>query len=69
MVSVNRFKADGTIDGGSMGKKITDKWKIDKNTLCIKDSMDELCYAVWIKGRDVQLVYEDTDVILSGSIK
>jgi hypothetical protein len=65
----NQFKADGTIDGVSMGKKISNKWKLDKDTLCIKDSMDELCYAVWIKGRDVQLVYEDTDVILSGSVK
>jgi hypothetical protein len=65
----NRFKADGTIDGVSMGKKISNKWKLDKDTLCINDSMYELCYAVWIKGRDVQLVYEDKDVILSGSIK
>jgi len=65
----NRFKADGTIEGVSMGKKVANKWKVDKNTLCIKESMHELCYAVWIKGRDVQLVYEGTDVILSGSIK
>ncbi|GAC1335366.1 MAG: hypothetical protein NVSMB26_19790 [Beijerinckiaceae bacterium] len=65
----NRYKADGTIDGVSMGKKISNKWKIVKDTLCITDSMDELCYAVWLKGKDAQLVYENTDVILTGSVR
>lgn len=65
----NRFKADGTIEGVSMGKKVANKWKVDNDRLCIKESIDELCYVVWVKGQDVQLVYEDTDVILSGSIK
>ena len=65
----DRFKADGTIEGVSMRKKVANKWKVDKDRLCIKESMHELCYVVWIKGRNVQLVYEDTDVILSGSIR
>jgi hypothetical protein len=65
----NRFKADGTIEGVSMGKKVANKWKVQKDRLCIKENIDKLCYVVWVKGRDVQLVYEGTDVILSGSIK
>lgn len=65
----NRYKANGTIEGVSMGKKISNKWKIGKDTLCITDSMDELCYAVWMKGKDVQLVYENSDVTLEGSIE
>ena len=65
----NRYKADGTIEGVSMGKKILNKWKITKDTLCIADSRDELCYAVWIKGKEVKLVYEDSDVVLDGTLK
>lgn len=65
----DRFKADGTIDGYSMGKKVSDTWKIAKDELCITNSFGELCYAVWKKGIDVQLVYKDSDITLYGSVK
>jgi hypothetical protein len=65
----NRYKADGTIEGVSMGKKISNKWKINKDTLCIADKTNELCYGVWMKGKEVKLNYEDSDVILEGSVK
>lgn len=65
----NRYKADGTIDGMSMGKKINNKWKLAKDALCIKDNIDELCYAVWAKGKEVQLIHENSDMVLSGSLK
>src|SRR5436305_10375593 len=64
----NRYKADGTIDGMSMGKKINNKWKLAKDALCIKDNIDELCYAVWAKGKEVQLIHESSDMVLSGSL-
>ncbi len=65
----DRYKTDGTIVGTSMGKKINNRWKIVKDTLCITDKRDELCYAVWVKGREVKLVYENSDLILEGTIK
>jgi len=43
--------------------------EIVKDTLCITDKSDELCYAVWVKGREVKLVYENSDLILEGTIK
>jgi hypothetical protein len=65
----NRYKGDGTIEGVSMGKKINNKWKIVKDTLCVTDKLDELCYAVWMKGKEVKLVYESSELVLEGSIK
>ncbi|SDR56220.1 hypothetical protein SAMN05444161_6142 [Rhizobiales bacterium GAS191] len=65
----NRYKADGTIDGFSMGKKILNTWRIVTDELCITNSFGELCYAVWKKGTDVQLVYKYSDITLYGSIK
>src|SRR5947209_16312792 len=65
----NRYRADGTIEGVSMGKKISNKWKVAKDTLCITDKFGELCYFVWMKGKDAKLVHESSDLILEGSIK
>jgi hypothetical protein len=65
----NRYRADGTIEGVSMGKKINNKWKVVKDTLCITDKFGELCYFVWIKGKDAKLVHESSDLVLEGSIK
>jgi hypothetical protein len=65
----NRYKADGTIEGISMGKKISNKWNVVKDTLCITDKFGELCYFVWIKGKEAKLVHESSDLVLEGSIK
>jgi hypothetical protein len=65
----NKYRAGGTIEGVSMGKKITNKWKVAKDTLCITDKFGELCYFVWMKGKDAKLVHESSDLILEGSIK
>jgi hypothetical protein len=65
----NRYRADGSIEGVSMGKKVSNKWKIVKETLCITDKFGELCYVVWMKGKDVKLVHETSDLVLEGSIK
>ena len=65
----NRYRAGGTIEGVSMGKRINNKWKVVKDTLCITDKFGELCYFVWIKGKDAKLVHESSDLVLEGSIK
>jgi hypothetical protein len=65
----NHYKADGTINGYSMGKKILNTWKIVADELCITNSFDDFCYAVWKKGIDVQLVYKYSDITLYGIIK
>jgi hypothetical protein len=65
----DHFKADGTIDGYSIGRKISNTWKIVKDELCITNDLGELCYAVWKKGADVQLVFRDSDVPLYGLLK
>jgi hypothetical protein len=65
----NQYRADGTIEGVSMGKKISNKWKVVKDTLCITDKFGELCYFVWMKGKDARLVHESSDVVLEGSVK
>jgi hypothetical protein len=36
-----RYKADGTIEGHAMGKKVDNCWKIVENALCITNSFDE----------------------------
>src|SRR3954447_9494025 len=50
-------------------KRNKQQMEIVKDTLCITDKSDELCYAVWVKGREVKLVYENSDLILEGTIK
>jgi hypothetical protein len=65
----NRYKADGTIDGTSMGKKTAETWKIVKDDLCLTNSFGELCYAVWIKGKEVQLVYGGSDTTIYGTLQ
>jgi hypothetical protein len=40
-----------------------------KDTLCITDKFGELCYFVWVKGKEVRLVHENSDLILEGSVK
>jgi hypothetical protein len=52
-----------------MGKKITNKWKVAKDSLCITDKFGELCYFVWMKGKDARLVHESSDLVLEGSVK
>jgi hypothetical protein len=64
----NRYEADGNIDGLAMGKKVSNTWKILGGNLCIADSLGELCYAVWKKGSDTELVEKDSDITIYGSV-
>jgi len=64
-----RFKADGTIEGFALGKKIARTWRIIQGELCITSHSEETCYAVWKKGSEVQLVFGDSDNPIYGKIK
>ena len=64
----SRYEADGKIDGFAMGKKVSNTWKILDGNLCIADSLGELCYAVWKKGSNVELVEKNSDITIYGSV-
>jgi hypothetical protein len=50
-------------------KKVANTWRIIEDNLCITDSSSELCYSVWKKGRDIQLIYIDSDIAIVGSLR
>ena len=64
-----RYAANGVIEGMSMGKKVTNKWVVADDRLCVTDSFGETCYVVWMKGLAVQLHIDGSDVILDGFVK
>ena len=64
-----RFKADGTIEGYALGKKIARTWKIIDDELCITSHSEETCYSVWLKGSEIELVFRDSDNPIYGKIK
>jgi hypothetical protein len=64
-----RYRPKGVIEGMSMGRKVTDKWVVQGNRLCVTDSFGQSCYVVWKKGAAVKLVIEGTEVILDGFVR
>jgi hypothetical protein len=62
------YIADGRIQGTGMGTKISSRWRINKDELCVTDTQGENCYAVWKKGREVKLIIGDQDLSLDGSL-
>ena len=64
-----RYRSGGVIEGMSMGKKVTNKWAIVDDKLCITDRAGEVCYPVWIKGTAVRLAIGQSDLSLDGVIK
>lgn len=64
-----RFKPNGMVESISMGKKLTKKWRIVKNDLCITDSFGEACSEVWQKGKDIRLLRDSNDIGVDGFIK
>ena len=47
----------GTVTSDSMGRKRTEKWKVEKDQLCIDFDKDPpaKCYEVWMSGKKVEL--------------
>ena len=63
------YKADGSTEGMSMGKKHTGKFVIADNRLCVTDRFGEICYDVWKKGPEVRLVVGESDLSLDGFLR
>jgi hypothetical protein len=57
-----RYRADGTIEGVSIGAKSSGTWRIVKDELCITNHFGEFCYAVWKKGSEARLVYKKSEI-------
>lgn len=64
-----RYLPGGTVQGMSMGKKVTSKWTIAKDQLCVTDNGGERCYDVWKKGSAVRLLIGESDLGLEGSLQ
>jgi hypothetical protein len=64
-----RYTPTGDLEGMGMGSKVSRKWRILKDELCVTDSVGENCYAVWRKGPEVKLIMEDSDLSLDGLLK
>jgi hypothetical protein len=64
-----RYHADGTVDGVSMGQKVANRWTTEADELCITNRFGELCYAVWMRGTDVELVYRGSDTTIYGYLQ
>jgi hypothetical protein len=65
----NLYRANGIIEGVSMGVKASSTWRIVKDELCITNRFGEHCYGVWKKGSEVRLVYKSSEVTIDGSVK
>jgi hypothetical protein len=63
------YKANGTIGGTSMGRKINNKWSIANAELCITDSAGEICYSVWKKASAVKLMMGESDLSIDGFVR
>jgi hypothetical protein len=63
------YKANGTIGGTSMGRKINNKWSIANAELCITNSTGEICYAVWKKASAVKLMMGESDLSIDGFVR
>jgi hypothetical protein len=64
------FAANGTLISYSMGRKITGKWSLQRNELCIERGSDEGgCYQVWLSGRKVELRREASSLPLEGVLQ
>jgi hypothetical protein len=64
-----RYLPGGVIEGMSMGKKVTNKWAVVGDKLCVTDKLGEICYPVWMKGSAVRLFIGEPDLSLDGVVK
>lgn len=64
-----RYVADGSLQGMSMGTKISRRWWIEDDLLCLTDSFGQTCHDVWRKGAAIQLLPEGTDIPVEGDLE
>jgi hypothetical protein len=64
------FERNGTLVSHSMGRKTVDKWRVQKNELCLGRGKDgEDCYQVWLSGNKVELRREGSTLPLEGILQ
>jgi hypothetical protein len=65
------FERDGSIQSQSMGNKMTGRWWVEKDQLCIDRGKDSGgCYQVWLAGQKVEFRREGLDTpILDGTLQ
>jgi hypothetical protein len=64
-----RYKPDGVIDGEGMGKKVSRKWSVANNQLCVTDELGENCHDVWKKGASIKMMMVEGDLAIDGFMK
>ncbi len=64
-----QYQADGKIIGQGMGQKVSDRWRIADQQLCMISRGRESCYFVWKKGKAIRLLIEDSDISIDGQIR
>lgn len=52
-----------------MGKKVSRKWEVRDDVLCVTESAGEHCCSVWKKGPAVKLTFGGFDLVLDGFVK
>ncbi len=62
------YAPDGRVEGTGMGVKVTNRWRTDRDELCVTDANGESCYGVWKKGGAVKLIIGDQDISLDGDL-
>lgn len=63
-----RYRADGTIEGKSLGKTIEGRWRVQGDQLCETFDEPETCFYVALQGDSVTLSRDGTSVSISGSL-
>ena len=51
------YQRNGTVMSTSMGRKLTGKWLVEDDQLCIEFEKEPIpdCYDVWLSGKQVEL--------------
>ena len=64
------YERDGTLKTYSMGHKITGKWWVQKDELCVDRGKEfKGCYEVWISGKKVELRRGASSLPLEGVLQ
>ena len=64
------FLTGGALMTYSMGRKLSGKWDIQKDELCVDRGKDDAgCYQVWLSGKKIELRREGSTLPLEGILQ